>query len=251
MDDRKIRSIFISDLHLGSRYSRAKLVYDFLNGKQIEHLYLVGDIIDGWKFSYRSWYWDESCNDLVRLILKMGKKGTNVHYIVGNHDEFLRKFFHWEHNENSFGAITFTNSVIHSSADGGRYLVVHGDAFDAVIQYTPWMAWLGDIGYEALLRLNFVINYLRKRFGLKHWSFSKYAKQRVKEAASHIGKFEEHLVKTARQEGCCGVISGHIHCVADKVVDGIRYFNCGDWVESCTSLLEYDNGDWEIFEQLK
>lgn len=248
---RKARSIFISDVHLGSKFAKASDLKTFLKTHQPEYLYIVGDFIDGWKFASGSWVWDDACNNLIRKILKMNKSGTKVFYVVGNHDEFLRNFFHKGQTADHFGSIAFANSFVHRGLNGMDYLVVHGDAFDTVIEYAPWMAWLGDLGYEALLRMNHWINKVRISLGFRYWSFSKLVKQKVKEAASHIARFEDHLAHTAKQQGCGGVVVGHIHHPDHKTIGDVTYFNTGDWVESCSALVEYEDGVWELLTNLQ
>lgn len=246
MGDRRARAVFVSDVHLGSRFSQAAALAAFLRDKSPDFLYLVGDIIDGWKFRRRAWHWGDDANGVIRRVLKMSEYGTRIRYAVGNHDEFLRKFFHRGWGQDRFGSIEFGNHFLHEGLDGRVYLVIHGDAFDTVIKYAPWVAWIGDAGYEAMLRANRLINAVRERLGYPYWSFSRFVKHHVKEAVNHISHFEEHLAEMARRKGCQGVIAGHIHSAADKDVGGVRYVNCGDWVESCTAVVEYDDGSWEI-----
>lgn len=247
---RPIRSIFISDVHLGYSYSQVDALHAFLKDKQPEFLYLVGDIVDGWKFQRKKWLWNDHSNLLIRRILGFVRRGGKVFYAIGNHDEFLRKFIHNGQAMN-FGHLYFANEFIHRTADGRKLLVVHGDAFDAVIQYAPWMAWIGDVGYETLMHLNHFVNMVRRWMGYRPWSFSKFAKMKVKEANSHIAKFESYLAEHARKMGCNGVICGHIHCAVIDQRQGMSYMNCGDWVESCTALIEYQDGTWEIYDHFK
>jgi UDP-2,3-diacylglucosamine pyrophosphatase LpxH len=236
------KTIFLSDIHLGTKGSQADQLLAFIRQCEADTIYLVGDIIDGWRLR-KSWHWPQSHNDLVQKMLRKVRKGTRIVYVPGNHDEFLRDFI-----DNRFGGVEIADSLIHEGADGRRYLVIHGDQFDAVVTHARWLALLGDWAYEAMLVLNGKINLVRRRLGLTYWSFSAWAKHRVKKAVNFIGAFETTLVGEARRHGADGVICGHIHHAAIRDIDGIRYMNCGDWVESCTALVEHMDGRFEIID---
>ena len=236
----KLRTVWISDIHLGTPGCNADLLLDFLKSVQPETLYLVGDIIDGWKLK-RGWYWPPRHNDVVRRVLKMAAKGCRVVYIPGNHDEMLRPYAGL-----GFGGVEIALEAIHTTADGRRLLVCHGDEFDGVVLYHRWLAWAGDIGYALLLRLNVHYNAVRRRLGLPYWSISAHIKKKVKNAVAFIGRFEEAVAEAARLRGVDGVVCGHIHSAEIRDFDGIQYFNDGDWVESCTALVEHADGRMEI-----
>ncbi len=236
------RTVWISDIHLGTPGCNADMLLEFLKAIQPETLYLVGDIIDGWKLK-RGWYWPQRHNDVVRRVLKMAAKGTRVVYIPGNHDEVLRPYAGL-----SLGGVEIALEAIHTTADGRRLLVCHGDEFDAVVLYHRWLAWAGDIGYELLLKLNVQFNRVRRQFGLPYWSISAHIKKRVKNAVAFIGRFEQAVADAARLRGLDGVVCGHIHSAEIRDFDGITYLNDGDWVESCTALAEHDDGRIEIID---
>lgn len=236
------RTVWISDIHLGTPGCNADLLLDFLKAIRPETLYLVGDIIDGWKLK-RGWYWPARHNDVVRRILKLAAQGTRVIYIPGNHDEMLRPYAGL-----SFGGVEIALEAIHTTADGRRLLVCHGDEFDAVVLYHRWLAWAGDLGYEALLKLNVHFNRLRRVMGLPYWSISAHIKKRVKNAVAFIGRFEQAVADAARLRGLDGVVCGHIHSAEIRDFAGITYLNDGDWVESCTALAEHDDGRIEIID---
>jgi UDP-2,3-diacylglucosamine pyrophosphatase LpxH len=234
--------VWISDIHLGTPGCNADMLLEFLKAIQPETLYLVGDIIDGWKLK-RGWYWPQRHNDIVRRILKLAAKGTRVVYIPGNHDEALRPYAGL-----SLGGVEIALEAIHTTADGRRLLVCHGDEFDAVVLYHRWLAWAGDIGYELLLKLNVQFNRVRRQFGLPYWSISAHIKKRVKNAVAFIGRFEQAVADAARLRGLDGVVCGHIHSAEIRDFDGITYLNDGDWVESCTALAEHPDGRIEIID---
>ncbi len=236
------RTIWISDTHLGTSGCNADLLLDFLKSVQPETLYLVGDIIDGWRLK-RGWYWPPRHNDIVRRVLKLANKGTRVVYVPGNHDEVLRDF-----TGLSFGGVEVVGEAIHVTADGRRLLVIHGDEFDGVVLYARWLAFLGDHAYALLLKANIVFNAVRRRFGLPYWSLSAYTKKKVKNAVSFISRFEEAVAHAARERGVDGVVCGHIHTAEIRDFDGITYYNDGDWVESCTALVEHHSGRMEIVD---
>jgi UDP-2,3-diacylglucosamine pyrophosphatase LpxH len=205
-------------------------------------IFLVGDIVDGWALR-SSWYWPQSHNDVVQKILRKARKGARVIYIPGNHDEFLRDYY-----GSHFGGIEVVESTIHTTVDGRRYLVIHGDLFDVVIRHARWLALLGDKAYDAAIWLNTHFNAVRRAFGLTYWSLSRWAKLKVKNAVNFIGAFEVALANEARRRGAEGVICGHIHHPVIHARNGLAYVNCGDWVESCTAVVEQFDGRLEIVE---
>ena len=238
----RYRSVWISDLHLGTPGCQAVALLDFLKHVECETLFLVGDIIDGWQLR-RSWYWPQTHNDVVQKLLRKARKGTRVIFIPGNHDEFARRYV--EHN---FGGVDVAEEWIHETADGRRLWIVHGDLFDGVIQCARWLAHLGDSAYEFTLKLNRGFNSCRARLGLPYWSLSKYLKLKVKRAVSYVGDFEAALAREARRRGVHGVVCGHIHHAELREIDGILYANDGDWVESLTALVEHVDGRLEILD---
>ncbi|WP_425098574.1 UDP-2,3-diacylglucosamine diphosphatase [Tropicibacter sp. S64] len=238
------RTIFLSDVHLGTRGCRAELLVQFLQRHETETLYLVGDIFDGWSLR-RGWHWPESHNAVVQAILQKAHDGTRVIFIPGNHDEVMRGYFGVH-----FGGIEVKARDGFTSARGVRYLVTHGDEFDAVVMNAKWLAHLGDRAYALLIWLNPKINAIRRLWSPRYWSLSKWSKSQVKQAVNFITKFEEVLAEDARQKGFGGVICGHIHHACMRDVGGIHYINTGDWVESCTAIVENHAGelrlvDWE------
>jgi UDP-2,3-diacylglucosamine pyrophosphatase LpxH len=239
---RHYRSIFISDLHLGTRGCKAEFLLDFLKYNEADNIYLVGDIIDCWRLR-KAWYWAQSHNDVVQKLLRKARKGTRVVYVPGNHDEPLR-----DYDGMTFGEVAVVNEIVHVTADGKRYLVVHGDAFDGVIKYAKWLAYLGDTAYHCVLTLNHWYNHIRVKLGLQYWSLSAYLKTQVKDAVKFISDFEDAMAAEARRQGLDGVICGHIHKAESRMIDGIHYINDGDWVESCTALVEHMDGRLEIVE---
>ena len=236
----RVRTAWISDIHLGTPGCQAVPLLDFLRALECETLYLVGDIIDGWQLR-RSWYWPQAHNDVVQKLLRKARKGTRVVFVPGNHDEFARKYV--EHN---FGGVDVVDEAIHTTADGRALWITHGDLFDGVIQYARWLAYLGDTAYECLLKLNRHLNSLRARMGLPYWSLSKYLKLKVKRAVSYIGDFEVAVAREARRRGLQGVVCGHIHHAEMRDIDGVLYANDGDWVESLTALVEHPDGRLEL-----
>ena len=236
----RYRAIFISDVHLGTRACRADMLLDFLRHNEADVVYLVGDIIDFWRIR-RSVIWPQSHNDVLKKLLRKARKGSRLVFIPGNHDEALR-----DYAGSRFGAIEIERQTIHVRADGRRYLVTHGDEFDVVVRYAKWLAFLGDRGYEFALWLNRPLNALRSIAGLGYWSLSGYLKYRVKSAVNFIGEYERNLAEQARRENVDGVICGHIHHAASHDIDGIHYVNTGDWVESCTAIVEDHDGNFEL-----
>ncbi|WP_292654207.1 UDP-2,3-diacylglucosamine diphosphatase [Nitratifractor sp.] len=243
----RYRSIFISDLHLGTKFSKAERLLDFLRENESENLYLVGDIIDGWAMR-RKIQWKQSHSDVIQKILRKARKGTNVHYITGNHDDFLRGFLPLVLGDRIF----VENSAEYVGLDGRRYHITHGDFFDTITMTKKWIAVLGDYGYEFLLHLNDPLNRLRRLLGInRYWSLSKYVKDHVKSSVNFIGDFEKILSAYARQQDYDGIICGHIHKAQIRKIDAIDYLNCGDWVESCTAVVETLSGEWKIIDYLE
>ncbi len=230
---RRYRALFISDVHLGTRGCQADKLLDFLRHHEADTVYLVGDIVDGWALR-SSWYWPQAHNDVVQKLLRQGRKGTRLIYIPGNHDEFLRGYF-----GTHFGGIEVVENAIHEGVDGRRYLVVHGDIFDLVVTQARWLALLGDKAYDFAITLNRGFNAMRRLIGAPYWSLS------------HIGAFEKALANEAQHHKADGVICGHIHTAAMHNNFGLRYINCGDWVESCTAVAEGLDGTFEIITWTK
>ncbi len=236
----RLRTVWISDLHLGTPGCQAGALLDFLKQVECDTLYLVGDIIDGWQLK-RQWYWPQAHNDVVQKLLRKARKGTRVVFVPGNHDEFARKYL--GHN---FGGVEVLEEVIHTTADGRRLWVTHGDRFDGVIQCAKWLAYLGDNLYELTLTLNRHLNHWRARLGLPYWSLSAYLKLRVKKAVMYVNDFEEALANETRRRGLDGVVCGHIHHAEIRDIGGVLYCNDGDWVESCSALVEHFDGRLEL-----
>jgi len=239
---RRFRTVFISDVHLGTRGCQAELLLDFIRELDCEALYLVGDIVDGWKLK-GGVHWPQTHNDVVQKILRLARKGVRVTYIPGNHDEFARGYCGVH-----LGGVVVARDAVHETADGRRFLVIHGDEFDGVVQQARWLALLGDWSYRAVLSLNTGYNHLRRRLGFGYWSLSAYLKGKVKNAVQFIDGFEAAVAAEARRRGLDGVICGHIHKAARRTIGGIEYINDGDWVESCTALVEHPDGRLEILE---
>lgn len=237
----KYKSVFISDLHLGSKHCDAKSLSDFLENLQTEKLYLVGDIVDGWRLT-KKWYWPKSHSNIVQKIIKISKK-TDVVYITGNHDEFLRSV-----HDINVGSIEVRNRVTHLGVNNKKYLVVHGDMFDNLMRTKTgrFIMRFGDLAYDGLIYFNRVVNSFRKLFNMQPWSLAKYLKHKAKAAASYIGDFELEMIKYCKKEGYDGIICGHIHHATIREVAGIVYMNDGDWCESCTALVEHHDGTFEI-----
>ena len=248
MTTKTYRSIFISDIHLGTRDCKAEKLNNFLKHNTCDTLYLVGDIIDAWRIQQNKWRWKQSHTNVVRRILGHAKRGTRVIYVAGNHDEFLRPMIPYGF---SFGSIEICNQTNHTGVDGLRYLVVHGDLFDGITRLAPWLSFLGDRAYDIILSLNSKFNWIRHRFGFGYFSLSKYLKHRVKKAIDFMFKFEQNLAGYCKKRGFDGVICGHIHHAEIKDIDGVKYMNDGDWVESCTALVEHHSGHWEIITWTK
>jgi UDP-2,3-diacylglucosamine pyrophosphatase LpxH len=238
------KSIFISDVHLGTKDSQATSLLDFLKDNESENLYLVGDIIDGWALK-RKWKWIQSHSDVVQKVLRKARKGTNVYYVLGNHDEFVRGFLPLQLGDN----LTIVNEMEHIGVNGRRYLVTHGDLFDSITMTKKWLAIVGDQAYMFFLRMNRPLNFLRKLFGYnRYWSLSKYLKQNVKKSVMFIDDYENILSLHAKQHEYDGVICGHIHHPEIKEMGGIEYLNTGDWVESRSAIVEHYDGRFELIE---
>jgi UDP-2,3-diacylglucosamine pyrophosphatase LpxH len=239
-ETRQFRTLFISDVHLGTRGCQADRLLDFIRLVDADTIYLVGDIVDGWALR-STWYWPQAHNNVVQKFLRKARKGARIIYIPGNHDEFLRDYY-----GTHFGGVEVAESVIHTAADGRRYLVTHGDLFDIVIRHARWLAYLGDKAYDAAIAANTIFNKVRRGLGLRYWSLSQWAKYKVKNAVNFIGEFEKTLAAEASRHGLDGVICGHIHHAAAHDKFGFTYINCGDWVESCTAVGETFDGRFEI-----
>jgi len=239
---RKYRAVWISDVHLGTRGCNAALLVDFLRSIECETLYLVGDIIDGWRLR-KGWYWPDEHNEVIRRLLKLTHRGTRVVFVAGNHDEMLREFAGL-----SFGGIELVLEAIHETADGRRLLVTHGDCFDGVVLYARWLAFLGDKAYELLLRANILFNIVRRRLKLPYWSLSAHIKRRVKNAVEYVTNYEEAVAREALDRGFEGIVCGHIHTAEIRKIGSITYYNDGDWVESCTALVEEPTGAMHIID---
>ena len=237
------RSIFISDVHLGTKDCKAEQLNNFLKHHTCETLYLVGDIIDAWKIQQNRWRWKQSHTNVIRRVMGHAKRGTRVIYVAGNHDEFLRPLIPLGIG---FGLIEVVNQAEHIGVDGRHYLVTHGDLFDGITRLAPWLAFLGDKLYDFVLNLNSQFNAVRRRLRLGYWSLSKYLKYKVKKASDFLFQFERNLAAYCKKRGFDGVICGHIHHAEIKEIDGVVYMNDGDWVESMTALVEHHSGQWEI-----
>jgi UDP-2,3-diacylglucosamine pyrophosphatase LpxH len=240
---RRHRTAWISDAHLGTRGSNAAALLDFLRENDFQTLYIVGDLIDIWSLR-RGIYWPQQHNDVIQKILRKSRKGTHVIYIPGNHDELVGDFC------GTYGNIEIKEKAIHVAASGERILIIHGHELDAVVQNVKWLAFAGDLGYQFLLALNPFINFVRRRFGLGYWSLSAYAKKRVKDAVSFIGRFEEEIVRYAKKFSVDAVLCGHIHSAAIRQFGAVTYYNCGDWVESCSALIEEMDGTVQMVDYL-
>lgn len=239
---RKFRTVWISDIHLGTRGCNAALLVDFLRSIECQTLYLVGDIVDGWQLR-KGWFWPDAHNEVVRRVLKMAHRGTRVVFVVGNHDEVLRDYAGL-----SFGGVELVLEAVHVTADGRQLLVTHGDSFDSVVLYARWLAFLGDKAYSLLLRLNILVNAVRRRLKQPYWSLAAHMKRKVKNAVQYVCNYEEALASEARSRGLDGIVCGHIHCAEIRQIGDITYYNDGDWVESCTALVEANEGAIRIVD---
>jgi UDP-2,3-diacylglucosamine pyrophosphatase LpxH len=243
MKTKTYRTIFISDVHLGTKDCKANQLNNFLKHNSCNTLYLVGDIIDAWKIQQNRLKWYQSHTNVIRRILGHAKRDTRVIYVAGNHDEFLRPMIPYGV---SFGHIELCNQTTHIGVDGRSYLVVHGDIFDGITRLAPWLSFLGDRAYDFVLSVNSRFNWVRHRMGFGYWSLSKWLKGRVKKAVDFMFQFEKTITDYAIKRNFDGVICGHIHNAEIKEVNGIMYMNDGDWVESMTALVEHHDGRWEI-----
>ncbi|AKQ43074.2 hypothetical protein CP97_02285 [Aurantiacibacter atlanticus] len=241
---RKYRTVWISDVHLGTKGCNANLLIDFLDSVDSETMYLVGDIIDGWRLK-KKFYWPSEHNDIVWRLLKRARRGTRIVYIPGNHDEMFRQF-----TGLNFGGIEIRRAAFHDTADGRRLMVLHGDEFDAVMLSHRWLAFVGDAAYHLVMGLNRWVNLTRRALDLPYWSLSKMAKHKVKNAVEFIGKYEEVVARAAGERGVDGVVCGHIHTAEHRMFEHdnrhIEYWNDGDWVEGCNALVEHADGRMEI-----
>ncbi|WP_425514715.1 UDP-2,3-diacylglucosamine diphosphatase [Aquisediminimonas sediminicola] len=238
----KFRTVWISDTHLGTSGCNAAMLNDFLASIECETLYLVGDIIDGWRLK-KGWYWPTPHNDVIRRILKLARKGTRVVYIPGNHDEMFRDYIGM-----TFGGVELLDEAIHETADGRLLLVTHGDMFDGVVLYARWLAFLGDQAYSMLLSFNRLFNAVRRRLKMPYWSLSSHLKKKVKNAVQYICAFEDVVAREAEHRHVDGVVCGHIHSAEIRQFGDVTYYNDGDWVESCTALVEDFQGDITILD---
>jgi len=236
------KTIFISDIHLGTRGCQAKAVNEFLKNNTCETLFLVGDIIDGWRLK-KNWYFPQSHANVIRRFFTLAKNGTRVVYVAGNHDEMLRPLIPMGM---SFGKIEVCNRYDYQGINGKQYLVVHGDMFDKIMLDNKWLMHIGDSLYDFLIWSNTKLNIVRGWFGMDYWSLSKWLKHNTKQALNFIYKFEGHVANYCKNKGYDGIICGHIHTAVIKDIDGIEYMNDGDWVESCSALVEHEDGTWEI-----
>jgi UDP-2,3-diacylglucosamine pyrophosphatase LpxH len=241
-EPKAFRTLFLSDVHLGSRGCQAHLLLDFMRFHDAETIYLVGDIVDGWRLKKR-WHWPQAHNDVVQKLLRKGRKGTRIVYLPGNHDEFLRDYLGMQ-----MGGIEIVDTAIHETADNRRFLVVHGDQYDVVVRHAKWLAFLGDWAYNFALWTNIYVNLVRRRMGFDYWSLSAWAKNKVKNAVSFIGRYEETLSHEASKADVDGVICGHIHHATMQDVGDVHYVNTGDWVESCTAVAENEDGSFELIK---
>jgi len=238
------KSIFISDIHLGTRGCQADALCSFLKNNTCENLFLVGDVIDGWQLQKR-WYFPQSHANVIRRILTAAKRGTKVYYILGNHDEAFRKFLQFDIE---VGNIQLLDRIDYRAVNGKKYLVIHGDFFDSLMVDKKWLMHIGDVAYNFMIWVNVHFNKVRNMLGMDYWSLSKWLKQHTKEALNFINNFEGHLSEYCIEEDYDGIICGHIHVAAIRDINGIEYMNCGDWVESSTALLEHVDGRFEVIE---
>ncbi|HWF01281.1 MAG TPA: UDP-2,3-diacylglucosamine diphosphatase [Caulobacteraceae bacterium] len=239
---RRYRTVFLSDIHLGARECQAELLLDFLRHMSCERLYLIGDIVDGWKLR-RGWHWPQAHNDVVQKLLRLARKGARVTYVPGNHDDRVRDFCGVH-----FGGVEVAREAVHETADGRRLLVVHGDEFDGLVRGAAWRSIAGDLAYKAVIALNTLIAGARRRLGLSYWSLSAALKGSLARARAFVETFEESAAAEAARRGLDGVVCGHIHRAALREVGGVTYANDGDWVESCTALVEHMDGRLEIVD---
>ena len=238
----RYRTVWISDIHLGTRGCNATMLVSFLRSIECQTLYLTGDIVDGWRLR-KGWFWPDAHNEVLRRILKMAHRGTRVVFIAGNHDEVFRDYAGL-----TFGGVELALEAEHVTADGRRLLVTHGDQFDGVVLYSRWLAFLGDAAYTWMLRANIVFNAIRRRFKMPYWSLSAYLKKRVKNAVQFVCSFEDAVAHEAVSRGFDGIVCGHIHSAEIRQIGDVTYYNDGDWVESCTALVEDASGAISIVD---
>jgi len=241
---KRYRSIFISDVHLGTRHSNAERLLDFLKSTEADRYYLIGDIIDGWMMRKKV-YWPQAHNNVIQFFLKQSKKSVSVIYVTGNHDEFLRDYSGIE-----MGNIKLVNETIHYGENGKKYLIIHGDQFDLVTMNAKWLSMIGGWLYDRMIDVNKNLQWMFDKLGINGFSLSAWAKHNVKEAVNFIGDYETVVADAAKRRCVDGVICGHIHSVNISTINGIEYINCGDWVESCTAIVEHENGKFEIIRKL-
>lgn len=234
------RAVWLSDIHLGTRGCKADILLDFLRHMETDYLYLVGDIVDGWQLRKR-WYWPQEHNDVIQKLLRQARRGAKVVFLPGNHDEAARDYLGL-----TFGGVQIINETIHTTADGKKLYILHGDQFDAVMGCAKWLAHVGDAAYTFLLGVNVAFNYVRRKLGFSYWSLSAYLKQKVKNAVEHIGNYENFIADAARRHKADGVVCGHIHKAEIRMIGNVLYCNDGDWVESCTALVEHRDGRLQI-----
>lgn len=236
------RTIIFSDLHLGTRHARVEKLIEFLKENESDNLFIVGDFIDGWALK-KKWYWDSNYNLLIQKILRKSRKGTNVVYFAGNHDEFLREFI-----GNDFGGIKIVDDLIYTSSNGKKYLILHGDKFDGILNSLSFISKLGSWAYDVILDLNLILNKIRQKMGYNYWSLSHFVKSNTKKATQYCFSFEKALVKEASRYNVDGVICGHIHSACKKYIDGIEYINSGSWVEHCNAIVELEDGTFKVLD---
>jgi UDP-2,3-diacylglucosamine pyrophosphatase LpxH len=241
----RLRSVFVSDVHLGSRDCHARELLRFLDSIEVDYLFLVGDIVDFWSLR-RSFYWPEDHNEVLRAILAKAKEGTRVVYVPGNHDENIREFC-----GSLFGNVSIRRRFVHSTADGREFLVMHGDEFDSAVKCSRWLASFGATAYEFMMRLNRGVNFCRRALGMRHWSLATYLKLRLPKAVRYVAAFETAAAQAARTRNLAGIVCGHIHRPEMRMIDGVLYCNDGDWVESCTALVEHPNGELALWHAEK
>jgi UDP-2,3-diacylglucosamine pyrophosphatase LpxH len=236
------KTVFISDLHLGARMSQADKLLDFFKTFECEKMYLVGDIIDCWAMIGKN-YWPQHHNDVVQKLLRRARKGTEIIYIPGNHDEFVREYCDAE-----FGHVLLAKESVHVGVDGKIYYVTHGDQFDVVTTNAKWLSHLGSWAYDVSIMISLGLNKIRQTLGMPYWSLSSYLKQTVKESVNFIGNYEETLSDYVKKKGFDGIICGHIHHAKIRQIGDMTYMNCGDWVESMTAIVEHYDGRFELIE---
>jgi UDP-2,3-diacylglucosamine pyrophosphatase LpxH len=238
----RLRTIFLSDIHLGTQGCQATMLLDFLERHDADRIFLIGDIVDGWRLK-RGWFWPQAHSDVVQTLLSKARGGARIVYVPGNHDELMRQFL-----GTHFGGVEVMEEAEHVTADGRRLLVTHGDRFDSIVAHAKWLAHLGDRAYAFALWLNTWVNRMRRLWGGHYWSLSNWAKQQVKGAVNYISEYESVLADDARRGGFDGVVCGHIHAASIRRIGGLDYVNTGDWVESCTAIVEHSDGRLELID---